>query len=79
MKKEIFCKKCDTVIAQDDGVSLIPVKSRMRYNYKEKLTTILCHSCNFLSYFDGKEYQEDSDKRNARYLLENKNKQKIKA
>ncbi len=70
MKIEVCCKKCETIIANDDGVSLIPVKSRMRFNYKEKLTTILCHSCNFLSYFDGKEYQEDSEKRNARFILE---------
>lgn len=70
MKTEICCRKCDTVIANDDGVALIPVKSRMRYNYRENLTTILCHSCNFLNYFNGNQYDEDSEKRNARYLLE---------
>ena len=70
MRIEICCNKCNTVIANDDGISLIPVKSRMRYNYKEGLTTILCHTCNFLSYYKGKEFQEDSEKRNARYLLE---------
>lgn len=72
MKIEVCCKQCDSVIANDDGVSLIPVKNRMRYNYEAKLTTILCHTCNFLSYFDGKEYQEDSEKRNAKYILEKK-------
>lgn len=70
MKKEICCNKCDTVIANDDGVSLIPVKTRMRFNYKEMLTTILCQYCNFLNYFKGNEFQEDSEKRNSRFILE---------
>lgn len=69
MRKEITCKKCDTVIANDNGEFLIPVKTRMRYNYKEKLSTILCHTCNFMSYFDGNEFKEDSEKRNARFIL----------
>lgn len=76
MKKEVCCPKCDTVIANDDGACLIPVKSRMRFNYVESLTTILCHTCNFLSYFKGNEFQEDSEKRNARYLLEKQNSKK---
>lgn len=70
MKKEICCKKCDTVIANDDGTCLVPVKSRMRYNYKEKLSTVLCHTCNFLNYFDGNTVVEDSEKRNARHILD---------
>lgn len=69
-KKEICCKKCPTVIANDDGKAIIPVKNRMRYNYQEKLSTILCQSCNFLNYFDGNEIIEDSEKRNARFILE---------
>lgn len=73
-KKEITCKKCPTVIANDDGVCLIPVKTRMRYNYKEKLSTILCQSCNFLNYFDGNEIIEDSEKRNSRFILEKQRK-----
>lgn len=73
-KKEICCKKCPTVIANDDGKAIIPVKNRMRYNYKEKLSTILCQSCNFLNYFDGNEIVEDSEKRNARFILEKQRK-----
>lgn len=69
MKKEICCKKCPTVIANDDGECLIPIKSRMRFNYREQLSTILCHTCNFLNYFRGKEFDEESERRNARYIL----------
>lgn len=70
MKKEITCNKCDTVIANDDGVNLISMKNRMRINYKTGQTTILCHNCNFLNYFNGNKFDEESEKRNARYLLE---------
>lgn len=72
MKKEICCKRCDAVIANDDGVCLVPVKSRMRFNYKEMKTTILCHCCNFLSYFKGSEYLDDSEQRNSRFILNKK-------
>lgn len=77
MKKEICCNKCTSVIANDDGECLIPIKTRMRFNYKENLSTILCHTCNFLNYFDGVLFQEDSEKRNARFILDKKIKIKI--
>lgn len=76
MKKEISCKKCDTVIANDNGECIIPIKTRMRFNYKEMLSTILCQSCNFLNYFRENEILEDSEKRNAQYILENSTRSK---
>lgn len=80
MRKDICCPRCSEVIANDDGEQIIPVKKtqgRTRYHYKESLLTVLCHECNFLSYFKGNQPIEDSEKRNAKFALDKQNKKPI--
>lgn len=74
MKKEVCCNRCDTVIANDDGVFLIPVKTRTRVNYKLGTTNIQCHTCYYVNIFKGNALVEDCDKINDRFILDRESK-----
>ncbi|GAB0156215.1 hypothetical protein CHRYSEOSP005_14790 [Chryseobacterium sp. Alg-005] len=70
MKTEVMCNRCNTVIANDDGVFLIPVKTRTRFNYETGTANIQCHVCYYVNIFKGNELVPDCDKINNRYQLE---------